>query len=406
MPLRIAALILAVFCVGTAELSPSGMLDQLSADLSVSIARAGLLVTFYALTMVVGGPFITSLTGRIRRRTLLVSLLSVFIIGNIISTLAPSFGVLLVGRMVTAVIHGTFLAVCVVIASDMVSREKSGTAVAATQLGINFATILGVPFGSFVAQHYSWRATFGSIAVLAAVAVVVILSVIPDTGTTTGAPASRELRVFRNWNVLGTVFATVLCSGGMFTLITYMVPLLTRVGGFPDSWIPALLVGYGVGSIVGILIGGKITNWSADVAVISLSWTLAAVCALYWVAAPSAVGGAAFLILFSLVTFALIPGLQTRVLSAAADAPALSLTANMSAFGLGAALGSWAGGQIIDRGFGTRSVTLGAALITVLGSIAATQTVYTARRPSRSDRDGDAIPRASGEPVTASSPNP
>ncbi|MEY9947535.1 DHA1 family inner membrane transport protein [Kitasatospora sp. GAS1066B] len=379
MRFRMAVLILAIFCVGTAELAPSGMLGDLSRDLSVTVPTAGLLVTVYALTVVVGGPIVTALSPRVRRKYLLVALLLVSVAGNLVSSLAPNFGVLIVGRMLTAVIHGTFLAVCVVTAGGMAAKGREGSAVAATQLGINLATVLGVPLGTLVAHQFNWRATFGGVAALAAVAAVLILLVIPDDGGTAGSSAAHELRVFKKWQVLGTVLATVLCSAGMFTLITYMVPLLTDVGKFPSAWVPAVLVAYGLGSIVGNTIGGRIANRSADVAVLTMSWTLAAVCLLYWLAAPSAVGAAAFLFLFSIATFALIPGLQTKVLAAAADAPTLSLTANMSAFGLGAALGSWAGGQVIAQGFGTRAVTLGAALFTALGAVLIAQTVYAGR---------------------------
>ncbi|MEU9167309.1 MFS transporter [Streptomyces sp. NPDC048420] len=368
MPFRLAALILAIFCVGTAELSPSGMLDDLSADLAVSIATAGLLVTAYALTMVVGGPAVTALTTRVRRKTLLVALLAVFVLGNVVCALAPGFGVLMAGRVLTAAVHGTFMAVCVVTAGDMVGAGKGGGAVAATQLGINLATVLGVPMGSFLAQHYDWRAPFGVVAALATVAIGLVLAWVPDTPAPT-VTAAHEARVFRRPNVWGTVGATVLCSAGMFTLITYMVPLLTGVGGLPRQWVPAVLLAYGLGSIVGNLLGGRFADRGVDRAVGQLSWALTAVCLLVWLLAPYGPAGALALVLFSLATFALIPGLQAKVLTEAADAPTLSLTANMSAFGLGAALGSWLGGLLTESAAGTRAVPLGAAALTASGAL-------------------------------------
>ncbi|MFJ8403943.1 MFS transporter [Streptomyces microflavus] len=402
-----AVLILAIFCVGTAELAPSGMLGDLSRDLSVTVPTAGLLVTVYALTVVIGGPLVTAVSTRIRRKYLLAALLLVSVAGNAVSSLAPNFGVLVAGRMLTAVIHGTFLAVCVVTASSMAAKGREGSAVANTQLGINLATVLGVPLGTLVAQQFNWRATFGGVAVLALVALVLILLVIPDDDATVDAPPAHQLRVFRQWQVIGTVVATMLCSAGMFTLITYMVPLLTDVGGLPSAWVPAVLLAYGLGSLVGNAVGGRLANKSVDTAVLTLSWVLAAVCLLYWFAAPSAVGGAVFLALFSIATFALIPGLQTKVLTAAADAPTLSLTANMSAFGLGAALGSWAGGQVIDQGFGTRAVTLGAAAFAALGAVLIAQIVYAERRRkavAQSDADtGASCRRPTGDTTRAES---
>ncbi len=377
---RLAVLILAIFCVGTAELAPSGMLGDLSHDLSVTIPTAGLLVTVYALTVVIAGPLVTAASTRMRRKHLLVLLLLISVAGNVVSSLAPNFAFLLAGRVLTAAIHGTFLAVCVVTAGAMAPQGREGSAVAGTQLGINLATVVGVPLGTLVAHQLNWRATFGSVAILALVTTVLIMLVIPDDGRAAGSSALHELRVLGNWQVIGTVLATVLCSSGMFTLITYMVPLLTDVGGFPAAWVPAVLLAYGLGSIAGNAIGGRFADRSTDTAVLALSTTLAAVCLLYWFAAPTPVGGAVFLVLFAVATFALIPGLQARVLSAAADAPTLSLTANMSAFGLGAALGSWAGGRLIDLGLGTRSVTLAAAAFTVGGALLLAQTAHAARR--------------------------
>lgn len=381
MYFRMAVLILGIFCVGTAELSPSGMLGELSRDLSVTIPTAGLLVTVYALTVVIGGPVVTAITTRVRRKYLLLLLLLVSVAGNITCAFAPTFELLLVGRMITAVIQGTFMAVCVVTAGNMANGGKKGSAVAGTQLGVNLATVLGVPFGTLVAQQIDWRATFGSVAVLALITSVLILIAIPDDGNATERTSVRhELRAFAKWQVIGTVFATVLCSGGMFALITYMVPLLTDIGGVPAVWVPAVLLAYGVGSIVGNFIGGRCANRSVEAAVVWLSWTLAAVCVLYWFSAPSTLGSALLLVLFSIATFALIPGLQVRILTIAADAPTLSLTVNMAAFALGAALGSWAGGQVIALGFGVRAVTLAAAVFSALGALLIGQVVFTSRR--------------------------
>jgi DHA1 family inner membrane transport protein len=378
---RMTVLILAIFCVGTAELSPSGMLGELSRDMSVTIPTAGLLVTVYALTVVFGGPVITAVTTRLRRKHLLVLLLLVFVAGNVVCATAPSFGVLLVGRVVTAVIQGTFMAVCVVTAGAMVAENRQGSAVAGTQFGVTLATVLGVPFGTLTAQQVDWRATFGTVAVLASIAVVLILVAIPDAGATVDRSSVRhEFRVFANWQVVGTVLATVLCSGSMFTVITYMVPLLTDVGGVPTAWVPAVLLAYGVGSILGNVIGGRCADRSVEATVLGLSWTLAIVCGIFWIAAPSAVGSAIVLILFSVATFALIPGLQVRILSTASDAPTLSLTVNMAAFALGAALGSWAGGQVIATGVGIRAVPLAAAVFAGLGALVIMQVVAGARR--------------------------
>ncbi|MEU9706110.1 MFS transporter [Streptomyces sp. NPDC047981] len=384
MPIRLVSLILAIFCVGTAELVPSGMLHELSDDLAVSISTAGLLVAVYALTMAFGGPLVTLLTTRIERRTLMTGLLAVSVVGNIVSASAGSYAVLVVGRIITAIIHGTFVALCVVAAGSMVPKEKAGSAVAATQLGINLATVLGVPLGTFVGQHFGWRTTFSTIAVLGVAAALLVWVTVPTAkGATDNAGVARELKVFKKWDVLGTVLATALCSGGMFTLITYMVPLLTDVSGFADSWVPGLLIAYGVGSIVGNMIGGRLADRALMASIIGLSTLLTVTLALYWLVSPVMALSGLFVFLFSVATFALIPGLQTRVLSTAAEAPTLSLTANMSAFGVGAAVGSWYGGEVIDLGLGVRAVPLAAAVLTALGTLVVVQLALSERRRRR-----------------------
>lgn len=381
MYFRMTVLILGIFCVGTAELSPSGMLGELSRDLSVTIPTAGLLVTVYALTVVIGGPIVTAATTRVRRKNLLALLLLISVAGNITCAFAPNFELLLVGRMIVAVVQGTFMAVCVVTAGNMADEGNKGSAVAGTQLGVNLATVLGVPFGTLVAQQIDWRATFGSVALLGLITSVLILIAVPDQGNDTEWPPFQlELRAFAKWQVIGTVLATVLCSGGMFALITYMVPLLTNVGALPAPWVPIVLLAYGVGSIIGNFIGGRCANRSVEISVVWLSWTLATVCLLYWYAAPSTVGSAILLILFSIATFALIPGLQVRILTNAANAPTLSMTVNMAAFALGAALGSWAGGQVITLGFGIRAVPLAAAGFGAFGALLIAQVVFVNRR--------------------------
>ncbi|SEO17575.1 MFS transporter, DHA1 family, inner membrane transport protein [Cryobacterium luteum] len=400
MYFRMAVLILGIFCVGTAELSPSGMLGELSRDLSVTIPTAGLMVTVYALTVVVGGPIVTAVTTRIPRKYLLMLLLLVSVLGNVLCALAPTFAILLVGRMIAAIIHGTFLAVCVVTASSLASAEKRGSAVAGTQLGVNLATVLGVPLGTLMAQQINWRATFGSVAVLALITCVMILIAIPANDKAVDPTSVRhEIRAFTNWQVTGTVLATVLCSGGMFTVITYMVPLLTDVSGFPAAWVPAVLLAYGGGSIAGNFIGGRLANRSVEATVGWLSWALTAACVLFWIAAPSAAGSAAFLVLFSIATFALIPGLQVRILATAADAPTLSLTVNMAAFALGAAVGSWAGGQVIATGLGLRAIALAAAAFSLFGALVIAQVVYAARDRTGST-SGETSPAGEDQPVS------
>ncbi|MDP9644191.1 DHA1 family inner membrane transport protein [Actinopolyspora lacussalsi] len=384
--LRIVGLIVAIFGVGTSELMPSGMLEQLAGGLDISLATAGLSVTVYALTMAVGGPLVSAATTAMTRKRILLFLLGIFVLGNGIIAAAPGYAVVLVGRVLTALTHGTFMAVSVVTAGSMVPAHKSGSAVAGVQLGINLATVLGVPFGTLLAQRLSWRSSFAAVCVIAVLAAVLIMITVPDSGTPESSSVRSEVRAFSRWNVVTTVVATVLCSAGMFTIITYLAPLLTRGTGFPAEVVPLLLLGYGAGSVIGNSVGGKLADKSLSAATAVLSGSLTLTCLLCWLGTFSRSAMIPVLLVFALVTFALIPCLQTRVVKTAEEAPTLSLTVNMSAFGLGAAIGSWYGGKIIELGVGVRTVPIGAAVLAIAGMSVIVITVLLERRKTDASR--------------------
>jgi DHA1 family inner membrane transport protein len=376
MPLPLLALMLGVFCVGTAEVVIAGVLPEMSTDLHVSIPTAGLLVTGYALGVTIGGPVITLLTTKWARKALLLSLMGVFILGNVIATLAPNYATLMGARVFTSLSHGTFAAVAWHVAALMSPPDKQATAMAKIALGFNFANVLGSPIGTFIGQQFGWRATFVYITAFAVVCLLLIYKFVPSALSTESAETAEEsaslreqMKVFRKGSLQLSMLITVLAQGAVFTTSTYLAPLLRDVGHFAPAMVGVLLIVFGIGSVLGNILGGKGADANVMRGVLRAQTALLAALLLFWAAAPHQIPAVIALFLFGAAGFSIIPALQARILSVAAAAPALALSANVSAFNLGNGLGAWLGGTTIDLDLGVRSVNLTAALATALALI-------------------------------------
>ncbi|MFE2722999.1 MFS transporter [Kitasatospora sp. NPDC059327] len=373
MPLPLLALMLGVFCVGTAEVVIAGILPEMSASLDVSIPTAGLLVTGYALGVTIGGPIITLLTTKWSRKTLLLGLMGVFIAGNIVAALAPSYPMLMGARVFTSLSHGTFAAVAWHVAALMSPPDKQATAMAKIALGFNFANVLGSPIGTFIGQHFGWRSTFVYVTVFAVLCLLLISVFVPGTlSTESGSSAEGstslrdQMKVFRQGSLQLSMLITVLAQGAVFTTSTYLAPLLRDIGHFAPAMVGILLIVFGIGSVLGNILGGRAADADVMRGVLRAQTALLAALLLFWVAAPHQIPAVVALFLFGAAGFSIIPALQARILAVAAAAPALALSANVSAFNLGNGLGAWLGGATIDLGYDSRAVTLTAALATAI----------------------------------------
>ncbi|GAA2276174.1 MFS transporter [Nonomuraea roseoviolacea subsp. roseoviolacea] len=350
-----------VFVVGTSEYLISGLLPQVGADLKVSVGTAGQAVTVYALGVVVGGPVVAVLTARTPRKGLALGLMLLFAAGSAISALAPSYEVLLAGRLVSSFSHAAFLALALVMATGVVPPERSGTAISAVASGFTVATLLGVPLGTLLGDAAGWRAPFAVLTALALAAVALLAAVLPRRP----APATRlrdEVRVVTRRPVLLAIATTAVGFSGVSAVFTYIAPLLTRVSGFSSTAVSGLLLAYGAGSFLGNLVAGRLTDRSMSATVRGVLGGLAGVLVLMPFAAvrqPSAV--AAVLVLGLLATATIAP-LQGLILRHAGEAPTLAVSANVGAFNLGAAAGSAVGGVIVAAGALRWAGLAGAAL--------------------------------------------
>lgn len=385
MPIGLLALAAGGFGIGLTEFVIAGLLPEVAADFAVDEATAGWLISGYAITVAIGAILITAAVSRLPRKQVLLGLMALFIAGNLLSALAPTYAVLMSGRIVAALCHGAFFGIGSVVAAAMVSREKQAGAIALMFGGLTASNVLGVPFGTFIGQAYGWRATFWVITVIGVVAALAIAALVPAPRTNDAAPRLlEEFVAFRSRQVWLSLAVTVLGFGGMFGAFTYIAFTLTEVSGFASSTVPWLLVLFGLGLFAGNVLGGRAADRSVSK---TLTVTLAAltiVMVAFALTAQSQAATVVALFLMGAFGFATVPGLQMRVMTYAGDAPTLASGANIAAFNLGNAAGAWLGGLTITAGLGYASplwVGAGAALAALL-ALRAAERLATRERPA------------------------
>ncbi|WP_042393567.1 MFS transporter [Streptacidiphilus carbonis] len=352
MPLALLALAIGAFGIGTTEFVVMGLLPQIGDSFGVAVPTAGLLVTGYALGVVAGAPLMTVLGTRIPRKRMLMLLMGLFVIGNTVSALAPSFGVMLAGRIVASLAHGAFFGIGSVVAADLVAPQKKAGAIAMMFTGLTVANVVGVPLGTLVGQHLGWRATFLFIAGLGVLGLLGVARLIPEQARSGEVRLRHELAVLRNPQVLLAMAMTVLGFGGVFAAITYVAPMMTEVAGFADASVTWLMALFGLGMVAGNLVGGRYADRSLMRMLYVALGALAVVLALFTVTAHDEVTATVTVFLIGALGFATVPPLQKWVLDQAAGAPTLASALNIGAFNLGNALAAWAGGLAISGGLG------------------------------------------------------
>ncbi|MGA5046057.1 MFS transporter [Streptomyces arboris] len=384
MPLALLALALGAFGIGTTEFVIVGLLPEVARDLSVSIPGAGMLVTGYALGVVVGAPLMTAAGTRLPRKTMLMALMGVFIVGNLICALAPDYTVLMTGRLVAALCHGAFFGIGSVVAANLVPPHRKASAVALMFMGLTIANVLGVPLGTLLGQEFGWRSTFWAVSALGVAGMAGIAALVPRQGRDEGAGLRGELAVFRLPQVWLALTMTTLGFAGVFASFTYLAPMMTELAGFSAGSVSWLLVLFGAGLTVGNILGGR----AADRALMpTLHWvlgSLAVVLVVFVFTSRSQVPAAVTIAVFGAVGFATVPALQMRVMQQAHGAPALAAAANIAAFNLGNALGASLSGSALDRGLGyTAPNWIGAALAVAGLAVALLSSALDQRSPLR-----------------------
>lgn len=373
MPVALLALTAGAFGIGTTEFVIMGLLMQVAGDFHVSIAAAGLLISAYALGVAVGAPLLTLATRRLPRKNVLLALMAIFTLGNVACALAPSYSLLLGARVLTSLAHGTFFGVGSVVATGLVPTERRASAIALMFTGLTAATLLGVPAGAWLGLQLGWRSTFWAVAAIGVIALSVLWAFVPRATVSAGTVSLRaELEVLARPQVWLGLAMTVLGFAGVFTVFTYVQPLLTRVTGLSQAAVSPALLLFGAGLALGNVIGGKLADRALMRAVIGTLVVLAVVLfTTHWLITwPST--ALIYVAALGVAAFATVAPLQLRVLEKAkGPGESLASSLNIAAFNLGNALGAWVGGLVAERGPGLGSLGFAACALTTVGLVLA-----------------------------------
>ena len=381
MPVALIALTIAAYAIGTTEFVIVGLLPTVASDLHITLPLAGLIVSVYALGVTFGAPILTALTGRLERKPLLLGLMALFIAGNMVAASAPSYEILMIGRVLSAFAHGVFFSVGATIAADLVPENKRGSAIAMMFMGLTVAIVTGVPLGTWIGQNFGWRATFWAVSAIGLVALVGIAALLPRS-LQKAEPASLmdQLRVLGSGRLLIVYGMTALGYGGTFVAFTYLTPILQDITGFAEGSVSYILVLYGIAIAIGNIVGGRISNDNPVRALTVLFVLQAIVLVLFSFSAVSPFFTLITLAALGFLQFANVPGLQLYVVQLAKEyrpgAVDVASALNSAAFNLGIALGAWLGGVVVESQLGliatpwVGAILVGGALVlTVLSGV-------------------------------------
>lgn len=355
------ALAVGAFAIGTTEFSPMGFLPEIARDLEISIPRAGMLISAYALGVMLGAPLMTLWLSRYSKRKSLILLMAIFTIGNILATLAPNYLGLMGARIITSLNHGAFFGIGSVVAASVVAKDKQASAVAMMFMGLTIANIGGVPLATWIGQHIGWRMAFLGISLLGLLTMFSLWKALPEGQSSQKPDVRQELQVLTRLPVVLALLTTVMSAGAMFALYTYIAPSLQSFTQASPALITLMLVLIGVGFSIGNHLGGKFADLSLDKTLIGFLILLMLMMLFFPILASTALGAGLALIIWGAAAFAVVPPLQMRVMSVAYDAPGLASSVNIGAFNLGNALGAIAGASVLNLGLSYSAVSFAGA---------------------------------------------
>ena len=380
MSLPLLALAIASFGIGTTEFVIMGLLPDVARDLGVSIPGAGLLVTGYALGVVIGAPILAIATARVPRKAALLGLVGVFILGNLLCALAGSYWLLMAARVVTAFSHGAFFGIGSVVAAELVPANKRAQAVAMMFAGLTLANVLGVPFGTALGQWAGWRSTFWAVVGIGVVSAAAIARWVPAMAASPSDSLLGEFRVLRRPQVVLAMMISVLASASLFSVFTYITPILETVTGVGPRAVTWILLLFGVGLTVGNVAGGRLADWKLMPALVGILGLLVLVVASFSVTSRSVGPAVVTLLIWGFLAFALVSPLQIRVVDEAVGAPNLAATLNQGGFNLGNASGAWIGGLAISHGLAYTSIPYVGAMLAFMALLLTLLSVRIDRR--------------------------
>ncbi|WP_282116273.1 MFS transporter [Cellulophaga baltica] len=372
LPAALWALTISAFAIGTTEFVIVGLLSTVANDLGTSLTSAGLLVSLYAIGVAIGAPILTALTGKIPRKQLLMGIMVLFIIGNGLAAIAPSFELLLLSRVVTGFAHGVFFSIGSTIAASLVPKDKRATAISIMFAGLTVAIVTGVPLGTYIGQNFGWRATFIGVALLGLVGAIASLALVPKN-IKQSAPLRfiDQLKVIKNPSILLVLAITAFGYGGTFVTFTYLTPLLEEVTGFSSNMTSVFLLIYGIAIAIGNIIGGKVSNNKPGKALLVMFALQAIVLFVLYFTASSQIFAIITLFFMGIFAFSNVPALQLYVVKMAEKylpgTEDVASALNIAAFNVGIAIGAYVGGMVVESSLGIEATPWVGGILVIVG---------------------------------------
>lgn len=359
-------LALSAFAIGTAEFVMAGVLPNIAHTFSVTIATSSYLMTAYAVGVAVSAPVLAVMTLRLPRKITLIVLMILFVLGNVLSALSHQFDVLMAGRIISALCHGTFFGVGAVVAANVVAADKKGRAIALMFTGLTLANVLGVPMGAFIAEHLGWRSMFWMVSILGVLSVFGLMVFLPNSQAETPSAIKQELQAFKKPSLILSLFITALAFGGVFAAFSFVAPMMTVLSGFQSSSVSWLLLIFGVGLVLGNILGGRAADRNLLRALFVLMSLLAIVLFAFVFTVHMAALSVLTLFLLGVFGFAIVSPVQSQVMQAASGAPTLASAVNIAFFNVGIALGTYLASTVVSLGFSYASPSLVGFLLVIL----------------------------------------
>lgn len=353
--LALTALALGGFAIGTTEFVTMGLLPEISQGIGEDIPTTGHIITAYALGVVVGAPIIVSLGAHLPKRELAIGLVLALGLGNAVTAMASGYWPVMFARFAAGLPHGAYFGVASLIAASLVAPEFRGRAVSSVMLGLSVATVVGVPASTWLGQQLGWRSAYWSVLAIAAVTAIAMWLFVPHSPGNHEASVRKELSALKRPQVLFAVATGMIGFGGIFAMYSYIAPTVTEVTGMSRAFIPWFLFVFGIGSVVGTWLAGRLADWNVQRAVLGGFVTMAIVLALFVVAAPYVVPTMVLVLLIGVVGSVIAICLQIRLMHAAGDAQMLGAALNHSALNIANGLGAFLGSVVIEAGYGYRA---------------------------------------------------
>jgi DHA1 family inner membrane transport protein len=375
-PVKRALLALALggFGIGTGEFVTLGLLPNMAGSLHVSIPQAGHLISAYALGVVVGAPLLTAAAVRLPRKGLLIALALALAVGNLASAVTPGFHALLAVRFLAGIPHGAYFGVASVVAANLVELGRRSSAMAVVFSGLTVANIIGVPLTTLVGQQTSWRVVFalvGVVEIVAALCVLVFVPVATHDAEGSAPQLKDELRAFRDRQVWFALGIATIGGGAMFATFSYITPMMTHLAGFAESSITPLLVLFGIGMTAGNLVGARLADRDLMRTIYTAMTAEIVIASLFYVTDHNRITAAVTILVFPFAAMAMLPAIQSRIVTLAGGGPNLAAASIHSAFNIANSLGAWLGGLTISAGYGYGAPNLVAAGLASLGLVIA-----------------------------------